>query len=136
MVITTVEMKIQTTSRFQHAPPEPSRGCNGKKPMKRLFGTSDITVRLFIMEGSDMPLFLDSMKLSIKSLKVLDLRIEIPATATVGSLKTGIFHGDKRHRLSALEPKHVHITPPPHSNDCPLLSDGTSQGLTGLKRVL
>lgn len=46
-------------------------------------------------------------------------------------LQTGICHGDKRHRLGALEPKHVHITPPPHSNDCPLLSDGTSQGLTG-----
>lgn len=39
------------------------------------------------MEGSDMPLFLDSVKLSIKSLKVPELLIEIPATATVGSLK-------------------------------------------------
>ncbi|KAK9195863.1 hypothetical protein WN943_003991 [Citrus x changshan-huyou] len=143
-----------------------------------------------ISTGSDMPLFLDSMKLRIKSLKVPDLRIEIPATATVGSLKvcdtpicdflffhfgfmllpyyvyrmvmeamiavlgdglhvgirlqgkrvrddtktllqTWICHGDKRHRLGVLEPKHVHITPPSHSNDCPLLSDGTSQGLTG-----
>lgn len=46
-------------------------------------------------------------------------------------LQTWICHGDKRHRLGALEPKHVHITPPSHSNDCPLLSDGTSQGLTG-----
>ena len=72
---------------FQQAPPEPSRGCNGKKPVKRLFGIYDITVRLFIMEGSDMPLFFDSVKLSIKSLKVLDLRIEIPAAATVGLLK-------------------------------------------------
>ncbi|KAL9426261.1 hypothetical protein AB3S75_033105 [Citrus x aurantiifolia] len=47
------------------------------------------------------------MKLSIKSLKVRDLRIEIPATATVGSLKTRICHGDKHHRLGALEPKHA-----------------------------
>lgn len=46
-------------------------------------------------------------------------------------LHTGICHGDKRYRLGALEPKYVYITPPPHSNDCPLLFDGTSQGLTG-----